>query len=105
MLPKKGIVFPMDKKVDPYAVAIACALKHQLGATHQTVKIVMRWTGASERTVKNWLSGVSGPSGRHLLDLIRHSDEVLEVMLVLAGRQQMAATMKLLDGSYPFRLA
>ena len=57
----------------------------------------MKWTGAGERTVKNWLAGVSGPSGQHLIDLMRHSDEVLEVLLVLAGRQQIAAAKKVVD--------
>jgi hypothetical protein len=52
---------------------------------------------AGERTVKNWLAGNSGPNGQHLVDLIRHSDRVLEVLLVLAGRQQIAAAQRLLD--------
>jgi hypothetical protein len=78
-------------------MAIAYALQNQLGTTHQAVKIVMRWTGAGERTVKNWLAGVSGPSGQHLVDLIRHSDDVLEVLLILAERQQIVAAQKLVD--------
>jgi hypothetical protein len=90
-LPKKGIVIPIGS----YPAAIAYALQNQLGTTHQAVKIIMRWTGAGERTVKNWLAGVSGPSGQHLVDLIRYSDDVLEILLLLAGRQQMAATKKL----------
>jgi hypothetical protein len=97
MLPKKGIVFPNGENLGAYPVAIAYALRNQLGNTHQATKIVMRWTGAGERTVKNWLAGVSGPSGQHLVELIRHSDEVLEVLLLLAGRQQLAAAKKLLD--------
>jgi hypothetical protein len=97
MLPKKGIVFPKGENLGPYRVAIAYALRNQLGTTHQAVKIVMRWTGAGERTVKNWLTGVSGPSGQHLVDLIRHSDDVLEVILLLAGRQKITASMKLPD--------
>jgi hypothetical protein len=88
-LPKTGIVLPT------YAEAVAHALHNQLGSTHQTVKIVRRWTGAVERTVKNWLAGVSGPSGEHLIDLIRHSDDVLEVLLLLAGRHQIVAAQKL----------
>ena len=57
----------------------------------------MRWTGASERTVKNWLAGERGPCGEHLLDLIRHSDKVLEVVLQLTGREQIIAAKKLFD--------
>jgi hypothetical protein len=57
----------------------------------------MRWTGASERTVKNWFAGTSGPSGEHLVALLRHSDTVLEAVLHLAGREQAVAAKKLLD--------
>ena len=57
----------------------------------------MRWTGAGERTVKNWLAGISGPSGQHLVDLIRNSDDVLAVLLILAGRRQVMATQRLVD--------
>jgi len=87
----------MAKILDRYPLAVAYALKSKLGSTHQAVKIIMRWTGAGERTVKNWLAGVSGPSGQHLVDLIRHSDDVLEVLLILAGRQRIVAAQKLVD--------
>ena len=97
MLPKKGIVFPNGKNLGPYAMAVAYALKGQLGTTHRAVKTIMRWTGAGERTVKNWLAGVSGPNGQHLVELIRNSDEVLDVLLLMAGRQQVAAAKKLVD--------
>jgi len=97
MLPKKGIVFPDGENLGPYPVAIAYALQNQLGTTHQAIKVVMRWTGAGERTVKNWLAGVSGPSGQHLVDLIRHSEDVLAVLLIMAGRQQIMAAQKLVD--------
>lgn len=97
MLPKTGIVFPDGEKSGTYAVAVAYALRNELGGTHQAAKTLMRWTGASERTVKNWLAGASGPSGQHLVALIHHSDAVLEVLLLLAGRQQIAATKKLVQ--------
>jgi hypothetical protein len=97
MLPKKGIVFPNRENLGPYPRAIAYALKCELGSTHQAVKIIRRWTGAGERTVKNWLAGISGPSGRHLVDLIRHSDDVLAVLLILAERQQVVAAQRLID--------
>src|SRR5712691_8683436 len=97
MLPKKGIVLPNSENLGPHPAAIAYALRNQLGTTHQAIKIVMGWTGAGEPTVKNWLAGVSGPSGQHLVDLIRHSDDVLEVLLILAGRQQIVAAQKLVD--------
>jgi hypothetical protein len=97
MLPKKGIVFPNGENLGTYPTSIAYALRNELGTTHQATKIVMGWTGAGERTVKNWLAGNSGPNGQHLVDLIRHSDRVLEVLLVLAGRQHIAAAQRLLD--------
>ena len=97
MLPKKGTVFPNDENLESYPRAIAYALKCELGSTHQATKIIRRWTGAGERTVKNWLAGISGPSGQHLVELIRHSDDVLEVLLTLAGRQQTVAVQRLVD--------
>ena len=72
-------------------------MKCELGSTHQAIKIIRRWTGAGERTVKNWMAGISGPSGQHLVKLIRHSDDVLTVLLVLAGRQQIVTAQRLVD--------
>ena len=66
---KKGSVFPSGENLGPYPKAIASALKRELGPTHQAVKIIMKWTGAGERTVKNWLAGDNGPSGQHLVEL------------------------------------
>ena len=59
------------------------------------VKIVASWTGANEKTVKNWFAGRYGPSGEHLVALARHSDEVLGTFLALAGRQDLMVAMKL----------
>ncbi|MBM3530752.1 MAG: hypothetical protein FJ245_15615 [Nitrospira sp.] len=97
MLPKKGIVFPNDENLGPYPRAIAYALKCELGSTHQAIKVIRKWTGAGERTVKNWLAGISGPSGQHLVDLIRNSDAVLQVLLIMAGRNQAVAVQHLGD--------
>src|SRR5215471_8658007 len=87
----------MKKNRNSYAIAVAHALRRHLGGTHQAVKTVMRWTGASERTVKNWFAGSSGPSGQHLIDLAHHSDEVLEMFLALAERRQSGLATKLID--------
>jgi len=97
MLPKKGIVFPKRDELGPFSRAIAYALKCELGSTHQAAKIVMGWTGAGERTVKNWMAGTSGPSGEHLVELVRHSDHVLDVLLVLGGRPRMAGAQRLVS--------
>lgn len=101
MLPKKGKILPAGVENDvselQYAVAISTALRDQLGNTHQAVKIVMAWTGASEKTVKNWLSGTSGPRGEHLIGLVRHSEPVLGVFLWLAGQKRVLTESKLID--------
>jgi hypothetical protein len=97
MLRKKGSVPPNGENFGPYAKAIAYALKCELGPTHQAVKIIMKWTGAGERTVKNWLAGINGPSGQHLVELIRNSDNVLQVLLTMAGRRQTIEVQHLGD--------
>ena len=93
MFPKMGKTFPDDDegKVDrlKYQMAIAAALKRELGGSHRAIKIVMRWTGVSERTAKNWLASSHGPAGEHLVELMRNSNEVLAAVLVLAGRGEL----------------
>lgn len=73
-----------------YRTAIAAALRDELGLTHRAVKTAMRWTGASERTVKYWIAGERGPSGEHLIALARHSDIVFHMVLLLADRHDGA---------------
>ncbi len=101
MFPKKGNVFPnADGEVRlevNYRQTIAAALRRELDGTHRAVKTTMRWTGASERTAKNWIAGSHGPSGEHLISLMRHSDEVLAGLLSLAGREEAAAAMRLVE--------
>ena len=99
MFPKKGNNFPNRiRTTNPkvrFAGAIAAALRAELGNSHQAVKTVMRWTGVNERTAKNWLAGTSGPRGEHLIELIRHSDSLLDAVLRLANRDQSIASRKL----------
>jgi len=101
MLPKTGKVLPTDDSehelIADYATLIAHALKSELGASHQAIKTVMRWTGASERTVKNWFHGTCGPSGEHLILLAQNSDAVFKIFLRLASRQQSLASKKLVE--------
>jgi pyocin large subunit-like protein len=101
MFPKKGNYFPNGTRTQKgkvsYPAAIAAALRSELGDSHQAVKTVMRWTGANERTVKNWLAGRRGPRGEHLLALMRYSNVVLEIVLQLAGREQIIAGKALFD--------
>jgi hypothetical protein len=70
-----------------YATAIGAALQGELGNTHRAVKTIMRWTGATERTVRNWLTGANGPAGEHLVSLARKSDAVFAVFAELSDRQ------------------
>ena len=57
MLPKKGKSFPRNgsQRLERLHLAneISKALRAELGGTHQTVKTIMSWTCASERTIKN----------------------------------------------------
>ena len=84
MLPKKGrMLHPWNglaKSAKDYAELIADALRREHDETHRTVKTVMRWTGASERSVKNWVGGVSGPSGYFLMRLFMKSPAVRELV-------------------------
>lgn len=101
MFPKKGKVFPGPNRPGgqalSYAATVAAALREGVGDTHQAVKTVMRWTGADERTIKNWFAGTNGPSGTHLITLLQHSDEVLEACLFLAGRERIISNRRSLE--------
>ena len=101
MLPKKGKEFPKrDGKgstAPDYGPAIATALRAELGDTHQAIKTVMGWTGACERTAKNWLAGTCGPAGEHLILLLRHSDTVLDAVLGLSKRQASSRALDLFE--------
>jgi len=82
---------------DGFRSVIAETLHEAFGGTRMSVKAVMAHTGASERTVKNWFQGKNGPNGENLIDLMRYSDEVLEVVLWMAGREDILAGKMLVD--------
>lgn len=88
-LPKMGKELPIRRRLksSAYAAQIAKALRMELGGSNRAIKTLMRWTQASERTAKCWLAGASGPSGEHLVILVRNSDAVLEAVLELAERR------------------
>ena len=83
-VPKMGTTVHLGADQAAYRKAISDTLRRELGPTHQAIKTVMRWTGASERTAKYWLSGERGPSGEHLIRLAQHSDAVLITILTKA---------------------
>lgn len=102
--PKKGKFFPKEDGYKGevgnqtngcFIDEIGLALKRSLGDSRAGVKTVAAWTGANEKTVKNWFSGKYGPSGEHLIALARHSDEVLARFLVMAGREDLMVAIKL----------
>ncbi|WP_338824904.1 hypothetical protein WDM22_21495 [Bradyrhizobium septentrionale] len=99
MFPKTGKKFPGDEGVafSTYAALIANILKSELGNSHQAHKTLMRWTGANERTAKNWLSGSNGPSGEHLLQLMRNSDRIFEFVLKLSHRPVVLSNQRLAE--------
>lgn len=89
MLPKMGKELHRAGEDPEFASMIAEALTNELGKTHQAIKTAMRWTGASERTVKHWFAGTHAPSGQHLVSLMQHSDTVLAAILNAAGRSDL----------------
>jgi hypothetical protein len=111
--PKKGKSFPKKGKSFPkrdggggsefslddqaFAMKIALALKSELKDRNSRAKLVAGWTGANERTVKNWILGRYAPCGRHLVVLARHSDQVLDAILSIADRQDLLFARKVGD--------
>jgi hypothetical protein len=80
-----------------FAQVIADALHREFDETHAAVKIVVGLTNANERAVKNWFMAKNGPTGKHLVDLIRISDEVLEAVLIMSGRHELVVAKKFAD--------
>lgn len=76
---------------------IAAALQRASVERGLHVKTVAGWTGANERTVKNWFSGHYGPSGEHLLVLARHSHEVLRTMLAMMERRDLLVGQEIVE--------
>jgi len=99
MLPKKGKKLHRRASTDGGAVnfekLVAKALRAELGSTHQAVKTVMWWTGASESAVKNWFAGSHEPSAKYLIALMRHSDLVLVQFLWATDRRSSCVGIQL----------
>ena len=101
--PVSGKTFPSSSGTVPesegydFKTVIAETLSEAFGKTGRSVKTVMGYNGAGERTVKNWFEGKNGPNGENLVELMRHSDEVLEAMLLMADREDILAGKLLVD--------
>lgn len=98
--PTSGRTFPayaINGGDRDFAAVIAGALRDAFGGTYAAIKIVGSYTGARERTVKNWFEAKNAPNGKNLVELARHSDEVLEAFLMMAGRKEILSAKKLVD--------
>ncbi|MCK3776681.1 hypothetical protein MZK49_08040 [Ensifer sesbaniae] len=97
MVPIKGTIVPAraTSTRENYAIGIAQALKEDIGTKPPAIKTIMRWTGASDRAVKYWLTGERGPGGWHLIQLARNSDAVLHAFLHMAGRDLFEVSIEL----------
>ena len=97
MVPNKGtgVHRPGKSPDDNYAVAIAAVLRDELGASARAAKTLARWTGASERAAKYWMSGTRGPDGWNLILLARNSDAVFHFVLRMAHRDAFEVSVEL----------
>lgn len=88
--PKKGEELPLartrQKQAREFAQVIAEALKEEL-ARGASIKTIMAWTGAGERTVKEWLAGSNAPRAFQLECLFRSSEAVYERVMFRTGRR------------------
>jgi hypothetical protein len=98
MFPKSGNSFPgrAGRLADSdYIATISDALRGQLGTGASASKQIQRWTDASDRTARNWLTGAVGPSGYHLVRLARESDNVFAAILAMTARPELVLSQDL----------
>ena len=88
--PESGKVLPSRQRhpseTKIFARLVSTALKASLRGQVSSIKVVAGWTGANERTVKNWFAGNSAPSGDHFLGLAENSPAVLAAFLAAINR-------------------
>lgn len=84
----RGQDFPIQDGLT-FAEHVANALEAGFGQDPSRIKRVSRLTDTNERTVKNWFLALNAPSGESLLALMRHSPEVLHLVLRLAGHEEL----------------
>jgi hypothetical protein len=97
-LSKKGKRFPqfeLQSAPSPFVRTMSRALAEELRRDGVTIKAVAHWAGVNERTVKNWISGRCGPSGDHLVRLVRYSDHLAVAFLGLADRPHASLLFQL----------
>jgi len=79
-----------------FAELISQALHEEFGDNRSSVKMIARLINANERAVKNWFDGTNGPNGEFLVRLCRHSDLVLETVLLQSGRAELVKVRNLI---------
>lgn len=94
-----GSYFPSPGRLTSvgFSRAVSGALHREYGQTHAAVKTVVSVTQANHRAVKNWFDAKNAPRGHHLIELLRHSDCVLEMVLEASGRRDILLGKKLAD--------
>lgn len=92
--PQRGRSFPRQVE-GRLAGLVAGVLRTSLGERSSSIKVVAGWTGAGERTVKNWFAGQHAPSGDHFLELVRHCPDMLDAFLAAAGQPERLACVHL----------
>ncbi|MEN5277737.1 hypothetical protein ABE527_12385 [Brucella sp. TWI432] len=94
MVPKKGTdVLKQARRI--FLEEMSIALKSELGDSRKAAKEITKWTGASDRTAKYWLSGARAPSGWQLVVLAEHSDAVFHAVLRLSRRNTFQVSVEL----------
>lgn len=83
---KNQPIYGKSLHAERFSESIARALHREFDQSHSAIKTVVALTGANERAVRNWFEAKNGPNGEFLIALCRHSDQVLETFLLLAGR-------------------
>lgn len=96
---QSGKSFPSEDGLShqPFARAIALALRAEFGGGPSAVKTAARVIRANERAVRNWFEAKNGPSGEYLIPLLQHSDLVLRAVLELAGRRDLLVAARVAD--------
>lgn len=98
MVSKSGIPLPSSRQIlsdSAFAAHIKAALRDELGANRRATKTVMRWTGACDKTARNWLGGKASLSGLHLVHLATSSPSVMAVLLNLTGHTEVRLGLSL----------
>lgn len=88
MVQMNGTLVPNSDRA--FLMLVSAALRHDLGGSAQASKSIMRWTGASERSARNWLLGDKAPNGRHLVILARYSPSIWQLVLTMAEKPAAA---------------